>query len=379
MSWLEQVLGPYPAKQAISTQITQTLASYSSLAPKTEPFTFDDGRTALLLKLSGTIPVNYRRIIYNLPIAIWLPFSFPADPPILYLTPTNEMVIRPSSNVDPSGRINLDQHWNAKPEAGSLNRTLEYLTTIFADHPPLYSKPTRPPLPPQLTSSSLKPIPPPPQAKPRPIYSNPPIETLKISSPQNLLDDDDEEPLQQQKTAPPRPPPNPETSILRQKVYEKLKHEIARYRSDLDKENHQLEILEQDLYKGEPAIKDELARLEAVNDVCMSVGKRYSEIIGDLHKRIFEVEARSLPDVDELVCSTTVLYNQLWELILHDKVIDDTVYTLSKSLNSSDDEIKINLDKFLKRIRILGHQQFLIRVKINHIQQQLGSSSSSSS
>ncbi|POW12348.1 hypothetical protein PSTT_04646 [Puccinia striiformis] len=309
MSWLEQVLGPYPAKQAISTQITQTLASYSSLAPKTEPFTFDDGRTALLLKLSGTIPVNYRRIIYNLPIAIWLPFSFPADPPILYLTPTNEMVIRPSSNVDPSGRINLEQHWNAKPE---LNRS---------HHPP--------------------------QAKPPPIYSNPPIETLKISSPQNLLDDDDEEPLQQQKTARPDLHPTPKQASFDKKCTR----------------NSSMRSLDTVPILTKKTI-NELARLEAVNDVCMSVGKRYSEIIGDLHKRIFEVEARSLPDVDELVCSTTVLrYN------LHS----------SKSLNSSDDEIKINLDKFLKRIRILGHQQFLIRVKINHIQQQLGSSSSSSS
>jgi len=83
--------------------------------------------------------------------------------------------------------------------------------------------------------------------------------------------------------------------------------------------------------------------------------------------------------VDELVCSTTVLYNQLWELVINDKVIQDILYHLSKALNNSMDGSKIDLDKFLKRVRVLGHEQFLIRVNINHISRLLGFQLSSSS
>ncbi|EFP88633.2 uncharacterized protein PGTG_14838 [Puccinia graminis f. sp. tritici CRL 75-36-700-3] len=524
--WLTQVLLPYPTREQALNQIQSTLEHYPSLSPKTESFTFDDGRTALLVSLTGTIPVHYRALSYNIPIAIWLPFEFPTEPPIIYLTPTNEMIIRKGTHVEPGGKCiaGYFNSWQSKPEACSLKELLEFLQDVFSREPPLYSKPKppapayssqpptsqitstssqqqqqqqqppRPPLPPQLarslsTNSSLAhpdpqsrptppirpPLPPPlysqssqsltPSSSTPPLhlrpnsnsiqfiqplssvshsrtvsatqpvtshpnqspphnfdhqlqecrrsmsaFSNPPnhhpssaqntiisrpleqqLDSLAITSStkpnQNLLDDDpldDESPQMNGRSPsnvpPPPRPPNPGLLSLRGAVHAKLRAESERFKASLQAEQRQLEILETDLLKGEPAILDEIARLEAVNDVCVNVGNRYRDLVEQLNTRFIELtHHRKIVEVDELVCSTTVLYNQLWELIINDKVIEDLVYHLSKALNNSLDGSKIDLEKFLKRVRILGHEQFLIRVTINQICHRLGFSLSSSS
>lgn len=79
---------------------------------------YDDGRTVLLLILSGTIPIEYRTATYNIPVDIWIPRQYPREPPITYVRPTNDMLIRKSINVDPSGRVQIEylQRWERKWE-----------------------------------------------------------------------------------------------------------------------------------------------------------------------------------------------------------------------------------------------------------------------
>jgi ESCRT-I complex subunit TSG101 len=172
-------------------------------------------------------------------------------------------------------------------------------------------------------------------------------------------------------------------------VHTKLRAETGRLRGTLEAEAQQLHILEADLLKGEPAIRDELARLEAVHDVCTSVADRYTTLIQQLEARCIDLSLhRPIVQVDELVCSTTVLYNQLsfllffsslfffffffselrhslrafrlWELVINDKVIEDLIYHLSKALNNSLDGSKIDLEKFLKVLHpLLSHPPFM--------------------
>lgn len=53
----------------------------------------------MLLHLNGTLPVNFRGKQYRFPIAIWVPHAYPYEPPILYVTPTDDIVIRPGQHV----------------------------------------------------------------------------------------------------------------------------------------------------------------------------------------------------------------------------------------------------------------------------------------
>lgn len=64
----------------------------------------EDGRPELLLHLYGTIPVLFRGATYNIPLTIWLPHTYPRQPPMAFVTPAKDMLIRPGNHVDPSGR-----------------------------------------------------------------------------------------------------------------------------------------------------------------------------------------------------------------------------------------------------------------------------------
>ncbi len=69
--------------------------------------------------------------------------------------------------------------------------------------------------------------------------------------------------------------------------------------------------LQSDLLKGPPAIADESARLEAVKDVCTAVAKRVDTVVREAEGRIDDIKRRGETSVDELVCSSDVVYNQL--------------------------------------------------------------------
>lgn len=64
-----------------------------------------DGASALLVHLSGTLPVNFRGNTYRFPLSIWIPHKYPREPPIIYVTPTETMVIRPGQHVDQQGQV----------------------------------------------------------------------------------------------------------------------------------------------------------------------------------------------------------------------------------------------------------------------------------
>ena len=65
-----------------------------------------------------------------------------------------------------------------------------------------------------------------------------------------------------------------------------------------------------DLLTGEPAIRDEMARLEAVRDVCRGVSDRLRNVVAQGETNINDLRNKGDPPVDELLCSTTIVHNQ---------------------------------------------------------------------
>ncbi|KAJ1026748.1 hypothetical protein NDA16_002045 [Ustilago loliicola] len=100
--WLRSVLGPYTDRDRVFADVDRALIAVSSLSPKTEVFTFNDGRTQLLLNLEGTIPVEFRNTTYNIPVAYWIPRGYPREPLMAFVAPTPDMAIRKGPNVDPT-------------------------------------------------------------------------------------------------------------------------------------------------------------------------------------------------------------------------------------------------------------------------------------
>jgi ESCRT-I complex subunit TSG101 len=80
---------------------------------------FEDGVSAVLVTALGTIPIQYRQNVYNIPISMYVPYNYPAQAPIVLVTPTQGMIISPGVNVDPNGRVthSMVQHWHQSPVA----------------------------------------------------------------------------------------------------------------------------------------------------------------------------------------------------------------------------------------------------------------------
>ena len=79
-------------------------------------------------------------------------------------------------------------------------------------------------------------------------------------------------------------------------------------------------------------------------------------------------ESTPEPDVDSVVVATTVVHDQLYDLVSDELAIDDTVFVLSRAFEDG----QIQLDVFLKHLRLLTREQFLKRVHIAKISRKLG-------
>lgn len=77
----------------------------SNLSTNCSAIAYENGASALLLHLSGTLPVTFRGTTYRFPIALWVPHGYPQEAPLVYVTPTEGMAVRPGQHVDPQGKI----------------------------------------------------------------------------------------------------------------------------------------------------------------------------------------------------------------------------------------------------------------------------------
>ncbi|KAF6765172.1 UEV-domain-containing protein [Ephemerocybe angulata] len=482
-SWLRQNVLPYANKDRVYADIDQALNRFQALRPKSDVYTFDDGRTQLLLCLHGLLPIVYRGASYNIPLNVWVTREYPREPPLVYVVPTADMLVRPGRFLDVSGRCSHEylQHWQRKDEGCNLTGLLEDLQDQFSREPPVYSKPPPsrqeqerpppvparptvsaaayqsaplspprppprpegfgpviqspppPPLPPitrgspsqQATvnrppttalnhanviyshqpfanpsypahSTQIAPPPPPPPPPPPSVVpfgahglalhpsaqssvqvrpNPPPVPPVPIP---NLLDEDDESPASPSQQGlppstlgpgpapshlPPRPP-NPELLDLHRQVHHKLTSELHSLSKALALDAERLRAHQNDLLAGEPAIRDEMARLEAVKDVCTSVADRTRSAVQKAETNIAELRRKGDPEVDELVCATSIVHNQLINLVAEDNAIEDTVYHLHRGLNTG----RIDLERFLRTTRVLAEEQFMKRALINKIQ-----------
>ncbi|RAK72838.1 putative endosomal sorting complex protein TSG101 [Aspergillus fijiensis CBS 313.89] len=221
--------------------VANALAQYPSIAPRTEVYTYETGFSALLLQLSGTLPVSFRGTVYRFPVTLWIPNTYPREPPMVYVTPTQDMAVRVGQHVTLEGRVyhHYLAHWAEAWERSSLVDFLLILREVFAKEPPVRYKhqslvqqrppqspqvqapPPLPPLPPELESSPRRSVvtqvpsvastqrpaqvpPPPPPPPPKPGQTTGPESQSQQSSPAGRYD-----------SPPPLPPLPPKEQDLR--------------------------------------------------------------------------------------------------------------------------------------------------------------------
>ena len=79
---------------------------------------------------------------YNIPVCIWLPEHYPNAPPIMYVEPTPDMIIKAGhSIVNASGFVNSPYVRNWSQPHSTLMIMCNDVSIQFGQDPPLFSKP----------------------------------------------------------------------------------------------------------------------------------------------------------------------------------------------------------------------------------------------
>lgn len=136
------IVQEYHDPQRIYSDAARTLSAYPSISPRTEVYTYENGGSALLLTLSGTLPVAFRGQTYRFPVKLWIPQAYPQEPPIAYVTPGRELLVRPGQHVGVDGRVYHPylRGWSRRWDKASIAEFLEFLQQVFAKEPPVISK-----------------------------------------------------------------------------------------------------------------------------------------------------------------------------------------------------------------------------------------------
>jgi ESCRT-I complex subunit TSG101 len=118
LEWLRlRIPHEYVDPQRVYSEVAGTLQSNPLIRPRTNIFVHEDGRSELLLCIEGLLPIHYRNNNYKIPVAIWIPQDYPQSPPMVFVTPKKDMIVKQSRNVDPNGKCyhpNL-ANWSSDP------------------------------------------------------------------------------------------------------------------------------------------------------------------------------------------------------------------------------------------------------------------------
>lgn len=109
---------------------------------------------------------------------------------------------------------------------------------------------------------------------------------------------------------PPSKPPPPSTLHLHSILLPHLQASLPPLLHQLHANKTHLLERKDDLESGEPAIKDEMARLQAVKKVCDSTGRKMEEVVQAGSARVADLEQRGETSVDEVVCGISIVHNQ---------------------------------------------------------------------
>ncbi|CAO3653115.1 unnamed protein product [Cunninghamella echinulata] len=150
---------------------------------------------------------------------------------------------------------------------------------------------------------------------------------------------------------------------LQDRLYHKVAERMQGFQMDISKEMDELLLVNRQLNDGEIQLQNEINMLQNLREqlfdninILQSKSREIDEII---------INVNALPDVsvDEVISGTTVVHNQMFDLVADDNAIVDTIYYLGKALNTE----CIDLSTFMKCTRKLAREQFMKRALLKKI------------
>lgn len=372
-SQLKKMLGKYKYRDLTVQETVSVITQYKDLKPVMDGYVFNDGSSRELMSLTGTIPVSYRGNTYNIPVCLWLLDTYPFNPPICFVKPTSSMTIKTGKHIDANGKIYLPYLHEWKHPQSDLIGLIQVMIVVFGEEPPVFSRPTisaaYPPYqatgPPNTSympgmPSGMSPFPPgpppnpsgyqsypyPPPSGPFPATTStqlyptqPPVTTVGPSRDGTISEDTIRASL---------------ISAVSDKLRWRMKEEMDRAQAELNA----LKRTEEDLKKGHQKLEEMVTRLDQeVADVDKNIDllkKKDEELSSALEKMESQSENN---DIDEVIVPTAPLYKQILNLYAEENAIEDTIFYLGEALRRG----VIDLDIFLKHVRLLSRKQFQLR------------------
>ncbi|GAV89060.1 UEV domain-containing protein/Vps23_core domain-containing protein [Cephalotus follicularis] len=346
-------------KWLIRQHLLSLTSAYPSLEPKTATFTHNDGRSVNLLQADGTVPMPFQRVTYNIPVIIWLMESYPRHPPIVYVNPTRDMVIkRPHNHVTPSGLVSLPYLHNWIYPSSNLVDLVRNLSSVFSADPPVFSRRPSNPNPNQPLNSlshhqqqqqqqllnyaaAHRPAIPPPGARP---YPPSPYGGGRVQ-PQTHTDDAAE--VYKRNAV--------------NKIVETVHGDVGVMRKAREAEMEGmfsaqgvLRRREEEIIKGLKEMRDEIEGLEQQLQVVLM-----NTDVLEAWVKENEGKSKNLVDFDvdsAFECGDS-LSRQLLECTAADLAIEDVVYSLDKAVQDG----AVPFDQYLRNVRLLSREQFFHR------------------
>ena len=392
----------YPNKQQAKADIMSALQMFKDLRPEQKEFMFENGKTSNLLTLSGTIPVNFMNNTYNIPICVYLMIPHPFVPPLVYVTPTSNMVIKPGKHIDTRGRIYLPLLTEWRHPKDDIIGLINMLRVIFGEECPVYSRgptvtqqhqtpypqhstgmptPGRMPMPGGYPSSAGYPS----TSYPSSGHHPPPYSAANTSSTPYPASTYGQQPAPYPNTRPPfttevpvgKAPERQESVIgdetirlsLLSAVDEKLKRRIKEVFEMGRTEIEALQDKNQKLETGKIQLDECMTKLrQERNDVDSNITllkQKNSEAEEAI--KCMEDDAANL-NIDDAVLTTAPLYNQILQVYAEEQAVEDAIYYLNDALRRD----VIDIEVFLKVVRQCSRKQFILRATLQKARQAAG-------
>jgi ESCRT-I complex subunit TSG101 len=372
----------YRDLQRIRNDILELIKNIPSLQPKMG--SLPKGSSQMILYLSGTIPIIYSGNQYNIPIALWITENYPLQPPIVYVTPTPQMIITPRHrHVDSSGFCYLPYLSNWNQSYSNLVDLAYALIKIFSADPPVRAQSSTThnnqsysqnfnsyPSQSYISPTNIQQNPYPSQSYISPTFAQPNSNMQNLSKNYSQQNSNQTYPSQQYIVQQPPPtkhfnqPVEDPLVVAKRNVTLKLQAKLHEFNTNCTKEMDEQIVIQNTQEEKSKILDLQKKQLLEEKSFVENDMDNLTKTLSDLSLWIQQNDqiANSL-DIDALTEPRDILSKQLLLLVAEDATIEDTLYYLEKKLNNG----QIDLDIFLKTVRSLCADQFLKRSTIKKI------------
>ncbi|RLN47519.1 hypothetical protein BBJ29_000607 [Phytophthora kernoviae] len=317
VSNLDQILSSlqcYTQSSRVRGDVYNLLGQIPSLQPNCGTFAHNDGTTSTLLSLEGTIPIFYRSNQYNIPVEFWVVETYPMAPPVCFVRPTADMMVKPGHpHVTSDGYVKIPYTSDWRPDF-TLLELVAHMCSIFGNMPPVFRRPANSMPAPYRGASAAR--------------------------------------------------PEDRAAVLKGEVTGKIQMQLEktfkRVRDDIDLQfEHEVQLTQsrENVERGLQSLRflrDDISRARGV------VEAQDKEVVAWLE----ENEGKDTVDPDTILIEGDALSKQMIKTLAEHQSIEDALYYMDRAL--SNDEIELNI--FLKEVRKLSRKQFLYLALVQKIQ-----------